>query len=319
MIVSVFDTTVSNNNLGNWIIMDEVYKHLYDIFPSDFFLKHPFIDSIGSNTIQYLKQSDFVFFGGTNSLSSEMEHYKQWGLDLENSQHINDVILMGLGWWQYQDGISDYTQTILHRVLNKNYFHSVRDSYTAEKLKSIGITNVLNTGCPTLWDIDQNICQAIPQEKAENVLLTFTNYYQNIKSDTELYNTVKKNYKTIYLWIQGPEDYQYAKDISSEIKFIDPNLNALDDLLSSSIDLDYVGTRLHAGIRALKHKRRSIIIGVDNRSVEMGKDFELKVIKRAEQHLLDKAINSNFKTELKLPYEAINTWKQQFIAAKQRM
>ena len=54
-----------------------------------------------------------------------------------------------------------------------------------------------------------------------------------------------------------------------------PTLEAFDNLLESEIDLDYIGTRLHAGIRAIQKKRRSIIIGVDNRALEMQKTLIL--------------------------------------------
>ena len=47
-----------------------------------------------------------------------------------------------------------------------------------------------------------------------------------------------------------------------------------------SENIDYVGTRLHAGIRALQHKKRTIIIGIDNRAIEKAKDFNLTVIDR---------------------------------------
>lgn len=311
MLISVFDTTVSDNNLGNMIIMEDIYSHLFQMFPSAFYIKLPYLDTIGNESIRYIQQSNLVFFGGTNALAGEMEHYRQWGIDFSNASQIRNVILMGVGWWQYQSHISEYTKKILQQVLHTKFMHSVRDSYTAAKLNDLGINNVINTGCPTLWNLNQAICNQIPQEKAEDVLLTFTNYNQD-KRDIELFTIVKRNYRTVYLWVQGPEDYEYAKNICSQIKFIDPNLRSLDDLLSSTSSIDYVGTRLHAGIRAMSFKRRAIIIGIDNRSIEMSRDFGLKVIKRTELDLLEGEIHRKFKTELHIPFENIAIWKNQF-------
>jgi len=291
--------------------MEAVYDFLNEKFPSAFIIKLPYLDSIGDEAIKYLNQSDFIFFGGTNALSSEMEVYKQWGIDKNNYSSIKNVILIGVGWWQYQGEISLYTQKILKNCLHSTLFHSVRDSYTKNKLSTIGINNVIVTGCPTLWALTKEHCKSIKKEKSENVLLTFTSYSQD-KSDFELLKILRKNYRNIFVWIQGPEDFQYAKNLGTDLKILPPNLKSLDELLSSDIELDYIGTRLHAGIRAMKYKRRAIIIGVDNRAIEMQKDFNLTVIPRHDLGSLHSKINSDFETDLHVPFDKIQQWKEQF-------
>lgn len=37
IVLGVFDTSVSDTNLGNQIIMDSIYKQLVDVFPFSFF------------------------------------------------------------------------------------------------------------------------------------------------------------------------------------------------------------------------------------------------------------------------------------------
>ena len=44
---------------------------------------------------------------------------------------LRDLILLAVGWWQYQDGINDYTRLLLGRILHRTRLHSVRDAYTA--------------------------------------------------------------------------------------------------------------------------------------------------------------------------------------------
>ena len=112
--------------------------------------------------------------------------------------------------------------------------------------------------------------------------------------------------------MQGPEDLAYARTIAKEIKIIPPQLDALDELLASDIDLDYIGTRLHAGIRAMQFKRRSIIIGIDNRAIEMQKDVHFPIVLRDNLDSLQQRIYDEFETKLNVPFDEINKWKLQF-------
>ena len=64
---------------------------------------------------------------------------------------------------------------------------------------------------------------------------------------------------------------------TNEIEIINPHLSDYDNFLKKH-EVDFIGTRLHGGIRALQHKRRSIIIGIDNRATELNRDFNLPVV-----------------------------------------
>ena len=83
-------------------------------------------------------------------------------------------------------------------------------------------------------------------------------------------------------------------------------------ILESDLELDYIGTRLHAGIRAMQKRRRSIIISIDNRAREMGKDYNLNVIEREDIENLEEYLLSEFKTDIKLNLDNIKKWKEQF-------
>lgn len=310
--VTIFDTSIATMNIGDQIIMDAVNKELSDIIDSNFVIRIPTHEKITEISIKKVKDSEWAFFGGTNAISSNMDRYRQWKIGVKEALSFHNVILMGVGWWQYQDKPNAFTRFLLKNLLSKDYYHSVRDSYTYEKLKSIGMDNVINTGCPTTWCLTKEHCETIPEKKANKVITTLTDYYMDNEKDSQLLDTLTNYYEEVYLWVQGPGDYEYAKSLNKNVKFINPSLKSYDLFLSNNEDLDYVGTRLHAGIRAMQHKRRSIIIAVDNRAVEMGKDSNLNVIKRSEQDKLDSLINNNFKTEVKVNYEAVNKWRAQF-------
>ena len=79
-----------------------------------------------------------------------------------------------------------------------------------------------------------------------------------------------------------------------------------------SNDCDYVGTRLHAGIKAIQEKKRTIVISVDNRTVDMGNDFGIKYIQRDNIENLNAMINSSFATEIRISEERISMFLNQF-------
>ena len=219
---------------------------------------------------------------------------------------------MGLGWWQYQQKESLYTKILLNRVLNKELIHSVRDSYTEQKLCNLGYDNVLNTACPSMWNLTPDHCIGIKKERSEQVIFTLTDYSQNVERDTLLYNTLQRQYKKVYVWLQGVGDKKYVENnCKGRVEFIAPNLHAFDEALAG-LDADYVGTRLHAGIRALQHKRRTLIIAIDNRAIEINRDFNIPVLHIDELERLPELIESSFATEVKLPLDNITKWKKQF-------
>ena len=122
----------------------------------------------------------------------------------------------------------------------------------------------------------------------------------------------KINYKKVYFWPQGTKDMEYFGTFSQteNITVISPGVKAYSMLLSEK-DVDFVGTRLHAGIYAMQHKRRTIILSVDNRARDMAKSYKLHVLDRASDKLEEK-INSEFATDVKINEENIRIWKSQF-------
>ncbi len=311
MRISYFDTTICNDNLGNAIITESILKIFDSIFPEAFLIRLPYIEGIGEYAMRYIEKSTYTFFAGTNSLSSHMATYNQFGLTDENINRIKNIILCGLGWWQYQYEPDEYTQDILHKILHHKLMHSVRDEYTKQKLNNIGINNILNTGCPTMWGLTPQHCAKIPYNKSDSVLTTVTNYNQNPIEDSNMLTILKYLYKDVYLWVQGPEDAEYCRNIAPSIKILPPRISSLNTVLSSS-NIDYVGTRLHAGIRALQFKKRAIIIGIDNRAMEISRDTGLPVIPRGDKHKMISRIMTPTETKINMPWESINHWKSQF-------
>ena len=118
----------------------------------------------------------------------------------------------------------------------------------------------------------------------------------------------------MYFWAQGDNDIQYLSGFENAegTVIIPPSIKKYKDLLSED-DLDYVGTRLHGGIYAIRHRKRSIIVSIDERAREIGRDTGLNCLEREEiGDKLEKMINSRFETEIRMPYDKIEEWKSQF-------
>jgi polysaccharide pyruvyl transferase WcaK-like protein len=235
-----------------------------------------------------------------------------WNVNIFNAKMMRDTICVGVGMGSKGIVPNLYTRCLLKKILSHKYIHSTRDERTAEFLRNIGF-KAINTGCATTWGLTNDICHQIPKSKAETVVFTLTDYMRDIESDKYLISTLKKLYRKVYFWIQGIEDYAYVTSLveKGEIEIISPNLQSFSQILAGNVD--YVGTRLHAGIKALQNKKRTIIIEVDNRASDMKESINLPTIKRTELvEKLEMMILSDFETKLNINTEAIDKWRQQF-------
>lgn len=314
--IGIFDTGIATENTGDLIIMEGAKHQLEKVLAYYQLIYFPTHEKLSSHSHKLQKLVDINVACGTNLLHSHMGIVKQWNIGVKDVFNIKPVVLLGVGWRSQKKRKTDlFTKWLLRKILSKTYFHSVRDSYAQEQLNSVGITNVLNTGCPTTWCLTEEHCCQIPTRKGDNAIVVLTDYSRSEK-DSILFDFVCTNYKKVYFWCQGTHDDQYIKSLGylNRVSVIRPSLYAYHKLLSDqTLSLDYVGTRLHGGIYALQHCRRSIIVGVDHRANIMGKDLNLPVINRyGPDEVLERMIINDFTTRVNLPIVEIETWKSQF-------
>jgi len=176
-------------------------------------------------------------------------------------------------------------------------------------LAKAGVANAVNTGCPTMWRLTPEHCADIPAAKGREVVATLNTYIPDRGSDGRLIDTLVRHYDRVHFWIQTQADYEYARSFGHPLSYLNPSVSALDELLASTVSVDYVGNRLHAGIRALQHGRRTVIVEIDNRAFEMGRDFGLPTVSRNDFDTLTGLIEDPLHTEIDLPTEAIARWK----------
>lgn len=304
-----------NSNLGDVIISQAVIGEINRIFP-----KEPIV-SISSHAYpgdaerKKIRNARHRIVGGTNVLGSDMKNDRQWSFSAK-TMAFHPAILCGVGWKQYQSSVRVITKLLLKCVLSRNFIHSVRDGYTKQKLATCGIRNVVNTSCPTLWGLAGPKRSVNEQKPGRSVLLMLTDYRPDEEADRLLVSCLGRHYERIYFWPQGEMDLSYLSSIMKPKTFdlvvLDRTLEALDRFLSNTSDLDYVGTRLHGGIRCLMAGKRSLILEVDNRAKEMAKETGLPALARFDLPNIARWIKAGWKSEIWIDEKPIKQWREQF-------
>lgn len=328
--IVLFDPSMRNNegefsiNLGDVIIKDSVMKFLKSSFEDYEIIRistHTQIDKKKKNLI---KDSEYVFVGGTNLLSSDIKVYNQWKNNynkfLIDFPIVNNAILFGVGWWQYQDKPTKYTSTFYKKLLSSHFNHSIRDSYSESKVNELGISNCLNTSCPTTWSLE-GVNSDRKMQNENSVLLMLTDYHPNVEIDNKLiYLLLEKFNDKIYFFPQGNLDIDYLKTLKSynenknRFVVLNHNINDLYKLIESNSDFVYIGTRLHGGIKCLQNGISGLILSNDNRSKELGNDINLAVVDRVDFLSIADWIDRKSKFgKISLPVENIEKWKVQFL------
>lgn len=62
----------------------------------------------------------------------------------------------------------------------------------------------------------------------------------------------------------------------------------------------------------MRHKKRAIIISIDERAKGMGETYNLNLIDREDLNNLEKMINAEFITDVQVNFDVVNQWLKQF-------
>lgn len=321
--ILVLDTSNSSLNRGDCVIMESFRKELQFILKDNFEMTLPtqtppyhwYQVWRNSFALQRFANCDLKFLGGTNLLIPNMlTHYPQWNINLFNYKPIQGTILVGVGaGGGVEKGCNWYTRHLYQKVLNHDYYHSVRDERTKQFVESLGL-KAINTGCVTMWMFTPEFCRQIPTKKADKVVCTINHHNLTDKRDQYIIDTLSRNYKEVYYWPQFLEDYGYLHRFKNVENFhiLQATKEDYDRFLTEN-ECDYVGTRLHGGIYAMRHARRSIIISFDERARAINERNHLNCVDKDNIEELEDMINSEFSTDVKMDFDAIAQWKSQFL------
>ena len=317
--MAFLNTAVFSFNQGDYIIVESGKKQLKEILAGNFVVEIP-THAVPLHNYQYnrdmkksLQEMNPKFVCGTNLLNKNMLRRRAtWNLNIHEAKYINHCVLLGVG-AGHIGKFNTYTKKLLKRSLSSEYIHSVRDEEAKQMLESIGF-KAINTGCVTLWDLNQEHCKKIPTQKANKVVFTLTDYKKDKEKDQLLIDILHKNYDELYFWVQGFGDLTYLQELQNteDVKIIGSSVEEYTEFLRNT-DCDFVGTRLHAGVKAMQEYKRAIIIIVDNRARSMKRDYDLNCIERNEiKENLEKYIQQDFSTMIKIADNNILKWKEQF-------
>ena len=311
--MAFFNPSLDTENLGDNIIAYYCKEALKNYFDSDTTYEVPTHYLMDSRVYcKLLKYKRKIVFG-TNLITPNFEKFSIWTIP-RSCVGFHNTITLGVGSGSSGEEVSKFSKLVYRSIFSSMGIHSVRDSSTEKLFHKMGIHNVVNTGCPTLWKLTPEHCKDIPKHKANKVIATVTDYDRDLVQDKKMLSILKDEYEEVYIWLQGIDDQEYLEilGVCNDVKIIERDLEKYTQMLNEG-EIDYIGTRLHAGIHALNHKVRSLIISIDNRAEEMNKDFLLPVLKRSQ---IDKDLRTwiygQQETKLKLPWEQIEKWKNQF-------
>ena len=322
--ILMFDTSYGSQNMGDYIINESINREMSGLLDGNFVVRYSThtpiqktIQNIHLNPIsRYCRSADYKFLCGTNIFKTNLfKLSSDFNIGMFDIANYKNCIAIGCGSTVGSSNkINWYTRCIYKGILSKQYIHSARDERTKEMLEGLGL-KALNTGCATMWMLTKSHCKKIPKAKADNVVFTLTDYSMDKENDQLLINILNKKYKNVYFWVQGSNDYEYFKTLKNTetIQVVSPSLMSFEKILRAG-NIDYIGTRLHAGIYSMQHLVRSIILAVDNRTRDIKHTYNIPTIERAViGSELEKVIDSSFSTDIKINEKNIATWKKQFI------
>lgn len=319
--IILLNTGIATQNIGDEIINDSIKRNWSGLYRCNYIYNMPshtppyswWQQLLFKKKLSAFKNADIKFLCGTNALYTNMlRPVPQWNIHLWNHRMFDNTVLLGVGAGINSSSINYYTRNLYSKVLNHDLVHSVRDDNTVDFLNKMGF-NAINTGCPTLWGFVDGFCRDIPSTKSDSVVFTLTGYQPDRENDKLMIEILERNYSNLYFWPQTFADFDYFKSLGDfRSSVVAPNLVAYDEILNQNVD--YVGNRLHGGIRALQHKKRALIIAIDYRARNMRDKNSLPVIDREEiiSHL-DNWINSDTKINITgIDKSVIAKWQSQF-------
>ena len=320
--ILLLDASVGSLNMGDEIIGRSIEVNWPDLFSFNYVMRlathtpmyTPVQNLLYKRKLSIFKGADIKFLCGTNALYTNMlRPLPAWNINYLNCGMAAGTVCLGVGAGVNSRGVNLYTRALYRKVLARDVVHSARDERSKSLLESLGF-RAWNTGCPTLWGLTPDHCEAIARTKGDEVVFTLTSYHPDPRKDRAMIDVLRRHYFRLHFWPQSINDldYLHSLDAADDVEIVPPNLVGVRAVLDRGAD--YVGNRLHGGILALQRRRRAIIVAIDYRAREMGKDYSLPLVERdsIETDLAD-LVESSWATRIHgLDFDLIETWKAQF-------
>jgi hypothetical protein len=308
MRLAVFDRSLATDNLGDEVIYQSVEAVLLDLFPVAFIHRIASHEALSDRSHKVLRAADMTFVAGSNLLPPDGE---RWRFTRGDCMFIDKLVITGAGWQNDATQLSRENTPIMRRAFHRTALHAVRDQPAADNLAKLGLS-VLNASCPTLWALDAAATARIPASRAPEAVVTVTAYRNRPAEDAAFLRRVTESYRKV--WFYPP--MQSFISHRERIGFGDlPRIRATTAEYTrffAENDIDYIGSRLHGGIRALQTGKRSLILQADNRARDIAAHTGLPSVRLDDLAGIRAWIEAPAPTVLRLPETAIAAWKTQF-------
>lgn len=312
----------NSNNLGDLVIYESIKQLLKELFPQTEIVRISTHTTFGTFEKTIINQAYLTFVGGSNLLTSNIRHFNRFTPVKKKGFYLfpgfGNTILIGAGWSEYQKTPDWATKIYYKKILHKSYYQSVRDSYSATHLSKTGIKKIINTCCPSTWNLKPEFINSF-QRSLNTVLYTVNGFHNNPEIDHRTIELIfKSEQRDIFFFGQTMLDFNYFTNLDiykknkHKFKIMNYDYQELIQLLNT-IKLNYIGARLHGGIRCLQQNNPTLILGLDNRAFEIKKDTMLNVIAREDINAIQEWIEGKYiPPSLRLPNSNISSWKNQF-------
>jgi Polysaccharide pyruvyl transferase len=309
-------------NIGDCIIFESVKKILENLFPHKPLERLSSHTPFGSKEKEMMKNAEFVFVGGTNTLTSDIRHFSRLTPEKTKLFYLfpgfRNVILLGTGWRGYDPPPDLPTRLYYRNILHRNYLHAIRDNYSITHLRRTLLSNLINTSCPATWELDAGFVNKF-EPSSGKILFTLTDYNTHPCNDSQLIQMLFNcDQQDLFFFPQGSNDMDYLQSLNiyqknkTKFRLLNHCHSEFEEFVKTT-QFNYAGTRLHAGISCLKANNPTLIISIDNRTAELGKDICLNVTGRNTAGTIVRWLENTYTPpKLQLPEKNIAEWKAQF-------
>ena len=296
-------------NVGDFLIFNKAKELITHFLKPTNTLIHSRTDEI-KDQISEVNDTDAIFICGGPGYRTHF--YPMTYPFLKNIDKITiPIIPYGLGW----QGLPRYlpekfrfsplSEKYIHRIHHHIPTSTTRDEITKEILNRMGVNNVINSGCPTLFEFDKlRNNQAFQKPtRIDNVVISMAQDHHLHNQNVELLRAVNQLF---------PKATKYAlfhRGIEADDKTTEEEGNTLRKLVSKSrqegyeiIDLAYdlnqmdiyenadihIGYRVHGHAFSVSKRIPTFIIWEDGRGQGMSTNLGLQGIPAFKIKFLDK-------------------------------
>lgn len=299
------DPSLENVNAGDEIIADSVSRNVPFAdkavrLTTHRLLRRPELDAV--------RKGETVFVGGTNIINSRLLYDRQWPMPpWQVAAMWHKLVFVGSGWWQYQRAPDRLTAHLFRAMSHPEIPHAVRDHYTAERFMDMGVPAIM-TGCPTMWGLDGVASQLSPGDGP--VVATITDYHLSPSEDMAWLRELGRVYSEVLVVGMGPGDEPAFRKFGSIANTRWFGVGTQGLAAARKHAKDFIGTRLHAAVRWLQMDGAALVLSVDNRAKEIGRDSGLPVVERGDLTGLQSMLSGIPKGRIAMPVDAIRAWNE---------